>query len=91
MEPVLRPARPEDKAAIAAFTQGTFPWGDYIERRFDDWLGAPSSLTVVAEVAGEAVAIARERSSHRWKPGRRACECTPSIGGAGSEPPCWRT
>jgi GNAT superfamily N-acetyltransferase len=59
VEPVLRPARPEDKAAIAAFTQGTFPWGDYVERRFDDWLGAPASLTVVAEVAGETVAIAR--------------------------------
>lgn len=59
MEPVLRPARPEDKAAIAAFTQGTFPWGDYVAGRFDDWLGAPDSLTVVAEAAGEAVAVAR--------------------------------
>ncbi len=59
MEPVLRPARPEDKAAVAAFTQGTFPWGDYIERRFDEWLAGPDSLTVVAEAGGEAVGLAR--------------------------------
>ncbi|MFH1330628.1 MAG: GNAT family N-acetyltransferase [Actinomycetota bacterium] len=59
MEPVLRPARPEDKPAIAAFTQGTFPWGDYVERAFDRWLAGPDSLTVVAEVAGEVVGVAR--------------------------------
>ncbi len=59
MEPVLRPARPEDKAAIAVFTQETFSWGDYIERRFDAWLADPDSLTVVAEAGGEAVGLAR--------------------------------
>jgi len=59
VEPVLRPARPEDKAAIAAFTQGTFPWGDYVAGRFDDWLVAPNSLTVVAEVEGQPVGLAR--------------------------------
>jgi GNAT superfamily N-acetyltransferase len=59
VEPVLRPARPEDKAAIAAFTQGTFPWGDYVAGRFDDWLTAPDSLTVVAEVEGQPVGLAR--------------------------------
>jgi GNAT superfamily N-acetyltransferase len=59
VEPVLRPARPDDKAAIAAFTQGTFPWGDYIERTYDSWLTGPDSLTVVAEAGGEAVGLAR--------------------------------
>lgn len=59
MEPTLRPARPEDKAAIAAFTQGTFAWGDYVEGAFDRWLAAPDSLTVVAEVEGETVGVVR--------------------------------
>jgi GNAT superfamily N-acetyltransferase len=59
VEPILRPARSEDKAAIAAFTQATFHWGDYIERAFDRWLAAPDSLLLVAEVAGQAVAMAR--------------------------------
>jgi GNAT superfamily N-acetyltransferase len=59
VEPVLRPARPEDKAAVAAFTQGTFAWGDYVAGRFDDWLAAPDSLTVVAEVESQTVGLAR--------------------------------
>ena len=59
MEPVLRPARPDDKAAIAAFTRDTFSWGDYVGERLDEWLAAPDSMTVVAEAGGEAVAIAR--------------------------------
>lgn len=59
MGTLLRPARPEDKAVIAAFTQDTFPWGDYIEPLFDHWLAGPDSLTVVAEVDGVAVGIAR--------------------------------
>ena len=59
VEPVLRPARPEDKAAIAAFTQDTFSWGDYVEGAFDRWLAGPNSLTVVAEIAGQAAAVAR--------------------------------
>jgi len=59
VEPVLRPARPEDKASIVAFTQGTFPWGDYIDRVFNDWLADPAGLTLVAEVEGEAAGLAR--------------------------------
>lgn len=56
---MLRPARPEDKESIIAFTQGTFPWGDYIDRVFDGWLAEPAGLTLVAEVQGEVVALAR--------------------------------
>ncbi len=59
MEPVLRPALPEDREAIVAFTQETFPWGDYIDRVFDDWLARPDGLTLVAEVHGRAVGLAR--------------------------------
>jgi len=59
VEPVLRPARPEDKAAVTAFTQGTFAWGDYVAGRLDEWLASPDSLTVVAEAGGQAVGLAR--------------------------------
>jgi GNAT superfamily N-acetyltransferase len=59
VEPLVRPARPEDREAIIAFTQGTFPWGDYIYRVFDDWLAAPGGLTLVAEVEGRPVGLAR--------------------------------
>jgi GNAT superfamily N-acetyltransferase len=56
---VLRPARPEDREAIVAFTQGTFAWGDYIDRVFDDWLARSDGLTLVSEVAGRPVGLAR--------------------------------
>ena len=59
MEPVLRPARPDDKAAIVAFTRDTWDWGDYLEQVFDRWLAAPDSLGLIAEVAGEPVGYAR--------------------------------
>ncbi|MBM3696410.1 MAG: GNAT family N-acetyltransferase, partial [Actinobacteria bacterium] len=59
MDAVLRPARPEDKSAVAAFTQGTFAWGDYLERVFEGWLAAPNSLTLVAEAAGTVTGVAR--------------------------------
>lgn len=55
---MLRPARPEDKAAIAAFTQDTFPWGDYVTERFDAWLAGPDALALVAEVDGAPVGLA---------------------------------
>jgi len=56
---VLRPALPEDREPIVAFTQGTFSWGDYIERVFDGWLADSAGRTVVAEVQGEVVGLAR--------------------------------
>ena len=59
MEPVLRPARPEDKESILAFTQATIPRGDYIDRVFDDWLADPAGITLIAEVQGAAAGLAR--------------------------------
>jgi len=58
VKPVLRPARPEDKGAIAAFTAATFAWGDYVTERFDAWLTGTDALTLVAEVNGVAVGLA---------------------------------
>lgn len=59
MEPVVRPARPEDKVAIASFTRDTFEWGDYVADRWDGWLAAGDSLMVVASTGDRAVAMAR--------------------------------
>lgn len=56
----LRTARPEDKAAIAAFTHDTFEWGDYVADAFDRWhADARGILAVAADPADTAVAVAR--------------------------------
>ena len=71
---MLRPARPEDKEAITAFTQGTFTWGDYIDRVFDRWLAEPDSLALVADLEGEVVGFARGALLSRreaWSQGLR--------------------
>ncbi len=59
MDIVIRPARPEDKSAVAAFTRGTFEWGDYLTGVFDEWLVDADGGFVVAEVDGDVVAVAR--------------------------------
>lgn len=43
----IRPARGDDKTAVATFTTGTFDWGDYVLDRFDDWLEEPNSVVMV--------------------------------------------
>lgn len=55
----IRPAEPADKAALVAFTQNTFHWGDYIESRFDGWLADPNSMNLVAVSDGVAVGLSR--------------------------------
>ncbi len=59
MEPIVRPGRREDRDEIAAWTQDTFSWGDYVGRAFDDWLADPNGLVVVAEIGSRAVGMAR--------------------------------
>lgn len=59
MEPVIRPGRPEDHAAIAAWTQNTFTWGDYVADRWDDWMADPDCEVAVADVDGRPVALSR--------------------------------
>jgi GNAT superfamily N-acetyltransferase len=59
MEPHIRPARPEDGPAVAAWTRHTFPWGDYVPEVFEQWLAAPDSLLLVAEAAAGVVGMAR--------------------------------
>ncbi len=70
----IRPAKPGDKSDLAAFTQNTFEWGDYIADRFDDWLAAPDGHLLVAEHAGAAVGVARAgllSPSELWLQGSR--------------------
>jgi len=59
MDYQIRPARADDKTAIAAFTQDTFSWGDYVADRFDGWLANPDAMTPVAvDEHDTAVAVA---------------------------------
>jgi GNAT superfamily N-acetyltransferase len=74
VNPLLRPGRPEDREAIEGFTRDTFSWGDYVARIYPDWLADPAGQTLVAEVAGEVVAVARSAmlSPHEaWLQGSR--------------------
>jgi GNAT superfamily N-acetyltransferase len=59
MEPIIRPARPEDAPQIEGWTRDTFPWGDYVGREFSTWLEEPRSLLLVAEVGHEIVGMAK--------------------------------
>lgn len=55
----FRTARPEDHAPIAAFTQDTFHWGDYVADRFLHWLDDEATEVFVAADDGVAVGIVR--------------------------------
>ena len=54
---IIRPARPEDKAAALAFTQQTWTWGDYVQHTWDEWLADPAGGLIVGEVAGQIVGM----------------------------------
>ncbi len=57
---IIRSARPEDKAAIAAFTTDTFSWGDYVTDAFDSWLENPNGqILIAASDRDEAIGMAR--------------------------------
>lgn len=59
---VIRPARASDAGAIAAFTQNTFEWGDYVADSFADWLDQPAShLLVAVDPDDTAIAMSRSR------------------------------
>ncbi len=66
----IRPARASDQAAIAAFTQDTFKWGDYVADSFDTWLVEPHShMVVTADEKDTAIAMSRARiisSTEAW-------------------------
>ena len=56
----IRPARPDDKSAIATFTTDTFEWGDYVADAFDAWMEDPDGQILIAATdEDEAVGLAR--------------------------------
>jgi len=56
----IRPASVGDKDAIAAFTDTTFDWGDYVVDVFDEWQADTSGVTLVATDEDDtAIGIAR--------------------------------
>jgi len=74
----IRPARPDDQAAIASFTADTFEWGDYVADAFERWLADPHGLVVVAVDAGD-VPIGMSRATlpsltEAWFQGARVRE-----------------
>ncbi len=47
--------RPEDRGAVLAFSQHTWPWGDYVPDSLDAWISDPETLLRVAVASGERV------------------------------------
>lgn len=54
---LIRPARHEDIPLIAAWTERTFDWGDYVAERLPAWLDNPASQVMVAEEAGAIISM----------------------------------
>jgi GNAT superfamily N-acetyltransferase len=70
----VRAARLEDRAEIAGFTTGTFPWGDYVADEFETWLADDSGVVLVGEVEGRVVGVARVAlvsPTEAWSQGAR--------------------
>jgi GNAT superfamily N-acetyltransferase len=74
MEPIIRPARPDDLDQVAVWTRDTFAWGDYIAERWDDWVASEDGHLVVAEVDGTVAGlayVAMVSSREAWSQGMR--------------------
>jgi GNAT superfamily N-acetyltransferase len=54
----VRAAQPADREAVLAFCAHTWEWGDYIEFVWDEWLGDPQGLLLVATLDARAVGVA---------------------------------
>src|SRR6266571_946026 len=70
----IRPARPEDREAVLAFSTHTWEWGDYIDQVWDEWLHDPQGLLLVATVDDQPVAVAHFRmlnETDAWLEGMR--------------------
>lgn len=52
----IRPARHEDVPLIAAWTEHTFDWGDYVAERMPAWIDSAASRVLVAEEDGAILA-----------------------------------
>lgn len=64
----IRPARPEDRAAIEAIAAQVWDGHDYLPERFDSWLADPDGLFCVAVLGGQVVGTAKltRLATDRW-------------------------
>ncbi|MHB1415148.1 MAG: GNAT family N-acetyltransferase [Chloroflexota bacterium] len=53
----VRPARPEDRGPVLAFSVNTFSWGDYLEQVWDQWFADPKGQLFVAAADGLPIAV----------------------------------
>ena len=70
----IRPARPDDRAAMERICAHTWEWGDYIPEVWDDWLADEQGLPIVGELEGRVVALSRFRfqaTDQLWLEGMR--------------------
>ena len=82
-ELTIRPAQPEDKAAVLAFCEHTWEWGDYIAEVWDEWLADPAGRLLVALLEDHPVALVHMKmvSSYEcWLEGGRVA---PALRGRG--------
>jgi RimJ/RimL family protein N-acetyltransferase len=73
-ELIIRPARAADKAAVLAFTQQTWAWGDYVQHTWDEWLHEPGGGLIVGEVDGRVIGmdkLSEVRPGEGWFHGLR--------------------
>lgn len=57
----VRPARPEDRAAVLAFCEGTWDDGDYIAEVWDEWQEASDGALLVAVLDERPVGVVHAR------------------------------
>jgi len=70
----IRPARPEDREAVLAFSAHTWEWGDYIEYVWNEWLHDPQGMLFVATSDGQPVGVGHMRmltKTEAWLEGLR--------------------
>jgi GNAT superfamily N-acetyltransferase len=81
----IRPARPEDKNAIAAFTTGTFPWGDYVADAFDSWLeDTDGRIMIAVGDSDEAIGMTRVAMLSSTEAWAQAARVHPNHRGRGT-------
>jgi GNAT superfamily N-acetyltransferase len=70
----IRPAHAEDRAAVLAFCERTWEWGDYIPDVWDEWLNDTTGQLLVALEDGQPVGLVHVRmlnTTDAWQEGMR--------------------
>lgn len=70
----IRQARAEDRAAVLAFCEHTWEWGDYVEHVWDEWLSNPAGQLLVALSDGQPIGMVHVvmlNATDAWQEGMR--------------------